>query len=113
MISEARGTSRLTIAKTLRSSGLATFVQYASNFVLAPVVFAIDGAATFGAWATVSSILAVGALADAGLRLEISRRVAEAAGDGDSERMRRAVHEGTSLLASSARCSREDAFLRR
>lgn len=102
VITLVRGTSRRTLAKSLRSAGLATIVQYASSFLLTPVVFATAGASTFGAWATVSSLLAVGALADAGLRLEISRRVAAAAGDGDTERMRQAVHDGTTLLACFA-----------
>jgi O-antigen/teichoic acid export membrane protein len=102
VISDLRGTSRRTITKSLRSAGLATVVQYACSFALAPVVFALAGASTFGAWATIASILAVGALADAGLRLEISRRVAEAAGEGDTERMKRVVHDGTTLLCCIA-----------
>jgi len=94
-----RGTSRRTLALNLRSAGVATAVQYLSYLAVAPVVFATAGQATFGAWATVSSILAVGALADAGLRLEVSRRVAESAGSADPERLRRTVQEGTTLLA--------------
>jgi O-antigen/teichoic acid export membrane protein len=96
---EVRGTNRRTLAMTIRSAGVATVIQYASYLLVAPVVFATAGSATFGAWATVSSILAVGALADAGLRLELSRRVADAAGASDPERLRRTVHEGTSVLA--------------
>ena len=93
-----RGTSRRTLSMTIRSAGLATLVQYAASLILAPVVFAGASVATFGAWATISSILAIGALADAGLRLEISRRVADAAGEGNDSRVRSAVHEGTTLL---------------
>jgi O-antigen/teichoic acid export membrane protein len=81
---------------------VATFVQYAMSFVLAPVVLSKAGVGTFGAWATISSILAVGALADAGLKLEVSRRVAEAAGRGDDAAVHAAVHHGTTLLATIA-----------
>ena len=97
-----RGTNRRTLRRTIGSATTATFVQYAMSFVLAPVVLATAGVATFGAWATISSILAVGALADAGMKLEISRRVAEAAGRGDDEAVHRAVHHGTTLLATVA-----------
>ena len=93
-----RGTSRRTLIMTIRSAGLTTLVQYAATLLLAPIVFDGASVATFGAWATIASILAVGALADAGLRLEISRRVAHAAGEGDEEAIRRSVHEGTTLL---------------
>jgi O-antigen/teichoic acid export membrane protein len=96
---QLRGTSRRTLALNLRSAGVATTIQYLTYLAVAPVVFATAGEATFGAWATVSSLLAVGALADAGLRLELARRVAEAAGASDAERLRRTVHEGTTLLA--------------
>ena len=96
---QLRGTSRRTLALNLRSAGLSTAIQYLSYLAVAPVVFATAGEATFGAWATVSSILAIGALADAGLRLELARRVADAAGAGDQERLRRTVHEGTTVLA--------------
>lgn len=96
---QLRGTSRRTLALNLRSAGVATAIQYVSYLAVAPVVFATAGEATFGVWATVSSILAIGALADAGLRLELARRVADAVGAGDPDRMRRTVHEGTTVLA--------------
>lgn len=97
-----RGTNRRTLIMTLRSAGLTTLVQYAATLLLAPIVFDGASVATFGAWATIASILAVGALADAGLRIEISRRVAHAAGEGDEEALRRSVHEGTTLLTAVA-----------
>ncbi len=98
----ARGTNARTLRMTIRSAGLATFVQYAMSFVLAPVVLAQAGVGIFGAWATISSILAVGALADAGLKLEVSRRVAEAAGRDDDDAVHEAVHHGTTLLMAIA-----------
>ena len=95
-----RGTNRRTLALTLRSAGVATVIQYASYLLVAPVVFRDRG---------IGHLRRLGdrvvdprgrrVLADAGLRLELSRRVADAAGADDPERLRRTVHEGTSLLA--------------
>ena len=94
-----RGTNRRTITRTIGSASLMTVVQYAVSLVVAPVVLGQAGVSTFGVWATIASVLAVGALADAGLRLEIGRRVADALGDDDDDAMRHAVHHGTTLLA--------------
>ena len=95
----ARGTNRRTITRTIGSASLMTVVQYAVSLVVAPVVLGQAGVSIFGVWATIASVLAVGALADAGLRLEIGRRVADALGEDDDDAMRRAVHHGTTLLA--------------
>jgi O-antigen/teichoic acid export membrane protein len=82
----------------LRSSAGAALVAYALNLLLIPFVLHRLGAPLYGAWATVASILAVGALADAGVRTEIIRRVAGAQGRGDREALASAVNAGTSLL---------------
>ena len=52
------------------------------NMAVVPIVLGRVGTGDYGAWATISSVLAVGALADAGLRTEIVRRVGVAHGRG-------------------------------
>ena len=54
----------------------------------------------YGAWATMASILAVGALADAGVRTEIIRRVGAAKGEGESEARRfgESVRQGVTMF---------------
>ena len=89
------GRSRATIG----SAGVMTIAEYAVSMLVAPLVLDRAGVDMFGVWATVASVLAVGALADAGLRIEIGRRVADALGDGDERAMGCAVHHGTTLLA--------------
>lgn len=96
------GTSRTTITRTIGSAGALTVAQYAVSLLVAPIVLAQAGVTAFGVWATIASVLAVGGLADAGLRLEIGRRVADALGAGDDDGVRRAVHHGTTLLAAIA-----------
>jgi O-antigen/teichoic acid export membrane protein len=93
------GTSARTLVLALRSSAGSALVAYALNLVVIPFVLHRLGAPLYGAWATIASLLAIGALADAGVRTELVRRVAEAQGSGDAKALASAVHVGTSLLA--------------
>ena len=94
-----RGTSRRTLLLGVRSAALGTAVSYAINLAILPFVLHRVGAGIYGAWATVASVLAIGSLADSGIRTEIVRRVADANGRDDDVAMARAVHEGLTILA--------------
>lgn len=96
------GTSRRTLLMALRSAALGTTVSYAINLAILPFVLHQVGADLYGAWATIASVLAIGTLADAGIRTEIVRRVAAANGGDDEAGVARAVHEGLTLLAGVA-----------
>src|SRR5437588_1817650 len=78
------GTSRFTLARTFRSSAVSVATTYITSLAVLPVVLRHLGAARYGVWATVASVLAVGGLADAGIRTEIVRRVSSAHGEGSS-----------------------------
>jgi O-antigen/teichoic acid export membrane protein len=93
------GTSRRTLLLVLRSSAGAALIGYAVNLAIVPFVLERVGADLYGAWATMASILAVGALADAGIRTEIIRRVGAAQGDENDEALVSSVHQGVTLLA--------------
>lgn len=94
------GTSRRTLFLTFRAALGGTTITYLFNLLVLPFVLHRLGASLFGAWATVSTVLAIGGLADAGVRTEIIRRVADAHGAGNPEALRRAVHQGVALLAA-------------
>ena len=93
------GTSRRTLLLAFRSSAASAAVTYLFNLAILPFVLGRVGSPIYGAWATMASILAVGGLADAGIRTEIVRRVGRARGDGDADGLERSVHQGVTLLA--------------
>lgn len=97
-VAPSTGTSRRTLLLTFRSSAVATVVTYGVNLAIVPFVLHRVGADLYGAWATLASVLAVGALADAGVRTEIIRRVGAAQGDGGHDELIRTVQQGTTLL---------------
>lgn len=92
------GTSRRTLLLAFRTSVAGAAVTYAVNLAIVPLVLHRVGSEIYGAWATMASILAVGSLADAGVRTEIIRRVGSAHGDGDDEALVRSVRQGVTLL---------------
>lgn len=96
------GTSRRNLVLAFRSSAAGALVTYGVNLAIVPFVLHRIGADIYGAWATMASILAVGALADAGVRTEIIRRVGAAQGDGDDEGVIVSVRQGVTLLAALA-----------
>jgi len=96
------GTSRRTLLLAFRSSAASTLVGYSVNLAIVPFVLHRVGADLYGAWASMASILAVGALADAGVRTEIVRRVGGAQGDRDRESVVHTVQQGVTLLVGFA-----------
>lgn len=96
--SAATGTSRRNLLLAFRSSAAGAAVNYGINLAIVPLVLHDVGPDVYGAWATMASILAIGALADAGIRTEIIRRVGSAHGGGDEEALVRNVHQGMTLL---------------
>ena len=54
--------------------------------------------AGYGTWAVFASLLTLGGVADAGIRIETARRVADAVGAGDDLARQRAVSEGLGAL---------------
>lgn len=98
----ALGTSRRNLLLTFRGSAGAAVVAFAFNLAILPFVLHRLGSTLYGVWATVATLLAVGGLADAGIRTEIVRRVAAAQGRDDEEELVAAVHQGVTLLAALA-----------
>lgn len=93
------GTSRRNLLLTFRSGALATAVGYSVNLALLPFVLHRVGPELYGAWATIAALLAVGGLADAGVRTEIVRRVGAANGAQDDDALVASVHQGVTLLS--------------
>jgi O-antigen/teichoic acid export membrane protein len=92
------GTSRGNLLRSFRSAAAGAFVGYLVNLAIVPFVLHRVGSEIYGAWATMASILAVGALADAGVRTEIIRRVGSAQGEGDKAGVVASVRQGVTLL---------------
>ena len=93
------GTSRRTLLLTFRSGAIATAVGYSVNLALLPFVLQRIGPELYGTWTTIAALLAVGGLADAGVRTEVVRRVGAANGARDEEALVASVHQGLTLLA--------------
>jgi O-antigen/teichoic acid export membrane protein len=82
----------------LRGATGAAAVSYGVGLAVLPFVLRRLGTPVYGAWVSISSLLVIGVLADAGVRTEIVRRVAAAHGADDRVALTRAVHEGVTLL---------------
>lgn len=98
----ATGTNRTTVGKVLRSSATSTIVSTLAALVVLPRVLHGIDVNRYGEWTTLAAVLAIGQLAEAGVGIEISRRVAAAHGRGDAPAVRRAVREGTTVLVGVA-----------
>lgn len=96
------GTSARTVAMALRSSAVRLAVEVPMILVLLPFVLAQVTTERYGLWATFASLLTLGGLLDAGIRIEITRRVGSAHGGGDPVALQRAVSEGITLLLALA-----------
>jgi O-antigen/teichoic acid export membrane protein len=83
----ARGTSGPTIGRALASGLVRAGVQLPVSLLLLPFVLGRVTPAAYGVWATLSTVVALGGLADAGLRTELVRRVADGFGRGDLGRV--------------------------
>ncbi len=97
-VAPGTGTSRRNLFRAFRSSAAGAVVTYGVNLAIVPFVLHRVGSEIYGAWATLASILAVGALADAGVRTEIIRRVGSAQGEGDQPALVSSVREGVTVL---------------
>ncbi|MEY2399237.1 MAG: hypothetical protein QOJ00_2411 [Actinomycetota bacterium] len=95
----AVGTTPRAIRLSVGGTTIATLLGYACNLVLVPALLRDIGPGLYGTWATIASLLAVGGLADAGVRTEIVRRVGAARGAADDAGVVAAVNRGVSLLA--------------
>lgn len=95
------GTSRATIRKVVSSSGIGVLIGYPLTLLVTPLVLGAVSKAQYGIWATLSSLLALGGLADVGVRTEVVRRVAAAHGRGDDPGVHRATREGLTVLLLS------------
>jgi O-antigen/teichoic acid export membrane protein len=93
---------RTRVLRTIGGLGGATAVSLVVNLVGIPLVLHRVGAELYGAWAAIASLMAVATLADAGLRMELQRRIAAALGQGDSAALENVVRQTATLLASLA-----------
>ncbi|MEA2827455.1 MAG: hypothetical protein QOG43_1894 [Actinomycetota bacterium] len=96
------GTSRGTLVRVFRWAAVGTVTTYAVNLVILPFVLNRIGRELFGAWATIATVIAMGGLADIGIRTEVIRRVAAANGADDEDGLAAAVHQGMTLLVGLA-----------
>jgi O-antigen/teichoic acid export membrane protein len=86
------------LVRAVGSSVVTTSLGQLLNLVLLPFILDQVGVQLYGTWAAVATILAVGALVDAGIRTEIVRRVGEANGARRTDVAIQAVHDGTGVL---------------
>lgn len=86
--------------RTFQASAAGAAAAYLVNLAILPTVLDRLGAERYGAWVTVASLLAIGGLADAGIRTEVIRRVAAAEGDHDDARLATSVHQGLTLAVA-------------
>lgn len=93
-----RGTSVSTLRASLGSSFLRSGLSFPLSLLLIPLTLRFIGVRDYGVWVTLSSLMALGGLADAGLRVELSRRVAQAQGAGRLDDIPRILSEGVTLL---------------
>jgi O-antigen/teichoic acid export membrane protein len=97
------GTSPLTIALGVRSAVLRLVVEVPMILAVLPFVLSTLTPARYGVWATFASLLTLGGLLDAGIRVEVTRRVGGAVGSADPNALQRAVSSGvTQLLVLAA-----------
>jgi O-antigen/teichoic acid export membrane protein len=101
-LGERIGTSARTVALALRSAAVRLAVEVPTTLVVLPFVLSTVSTERYGLWATFASLLTLGGLVDAGIRIEITRRVGGAHGVGDRGALQRAVSEGVTLLLGLA-----------
>lgn len=92
------GTSARTVALALRSAVARLVVEVPVALVVLPVVLSELTTQGYGLWATFASLLTLGGLLDAGIRVEVTRRVGSAFGSADPGALQRAVGEGLTML---------------
>jgi O-antigen/teichoic acid export membrane protein len=98
------GTSRFTIGRALRGGAVAAGVQYAVYLATFPFIVRHVGVELYGTWAAIAALLTIGGLADAGVRIEIGRRVSSALGANDWDQLRNSLRTGVGILGAAATC---------
>lgn len=96
------GTSSKTLFRAVVSAAARAIVSFIVPFLLTPYMLRHMTMSEFGTWAGLASLLAIGILADAGLRTEVTRRVADGIGRSDIVSAARAATEGVVLLFALA-----------
>jgi O-antigen/teichoic acid export membrane protein len=96
--SRGHGTSRETVSLAIRSGALGSLATLAFNLFILPFVLKQLGENLYGAWIALAALVAVGSLADAGIRTEVARRTASGYGEGDTDAMYRAAKMGTTVM---------------
>jgi O-antigen/teichoic acid export membrane protein len=76
--------------------------SFVFSVLLLPFILERLGPALYGTWLTVSALIAVGALADGGIRTEVARRVAAAHGSGTIGDVQVAVRSGVTVMCLTA-----------
>ncbi len=95
------GTSTGTVMKALSRGGVEYAFRIGLGLAVIPVVLHRVGADVYGVWVAISTVLAVGSMADLGVRTEVTRRVAAAWGAGDREGAKRSTREGSAILVAT------------
>lgn len=92
------GTSPRTIVRSIGGGGIQYLVTTVLALASVPILVHRLGTAAYGVWVVVTALLALGTLADVGVRTEVTRRVAAHWGDGDRRAAARAGREGATIL---------------
>ncbi len=91
------GSTTRNIVASIRGTSVSIAAGYATTLIFLPAILAAVGRQTYGTWAAIASLMAVGSLADAGIRSEVMRRIASVG--NDREQIRQIVGEAATLLA--------------
>lgn len=86
------------MALAIRSGALGSIAAIAFNLVILPFVLNQLGEQLYGAWIALAALVAVGSLADAGIRTEVARRTASGYGAGDRLAMENAANVGMTMM---------------
>ncbi len=94
----ATGTTRRALSASINSSFVAAAFGIPLSLFVVPISLNVAGLGAFGTYSTLSAVLSLIGLGEAGVTAEVTRRVARAAGAGDQASVARAVREGATLL---------------
>lgn len=100
--SQNTGTSRRTVTAVLISAALRFGLSAPLSIVVLPLALRRLSTAEYGVWAVLSVMIAIGYFAEAGIRTEMVRRIAQARGSDDLLAISRTVREGVLLLGGLA-----------
>lgn len=98
VVGRQAGTSLQNLRSGLGTGVFRTTLSLPISLLMIPFVLTQVSLTDYGIWVTLSSVLALGALADAGIRTEVSRRIAIAQGAGDSRTQVQVLGQGLTLL---------------